>query len=109
MPPLPMLMSPLRYAVTRKSRAISALASPPRESFVSASTKLARTEPYCSISVSFSLALKSLTDRRATGRINRGTGKRYESDDNKTSGRENTTCRAHILRAISATNSTSPV
>lgn len=41
MPPLPMLMSPLRYAVTRKSRAISALASPSPESFVSGSTKLA--------------------------------------------------------------------
>ena len=62
MPPLPMLMSPLRYAVTRKSRAISALASPSRESFVSGSTKLA-SSTYCSISESLSLALKSWTEQ----------------------------------------------
>lgn len=71
MPPLPMLMSPLRYAVTRKSRAISALSlllenplCPPRRS---------HREPYCSISETF-LARVEIVDRAVELIEERGNG-----------------------------------
>lgn len=91
-----MLMSPLRYAVTRKSRAISAL-SPPRESFVPASTKPQRALLFHLGNVS-----RSRWNRGQSGRINRGTGKRIAAIIKYPRWRENTTRPAHILSVISA-------
>lgn len=59
MPPLPMLMSPLRYAVTRKSRAISRLSF----SRILCVRLDEASSTYCSISESLSLALKSSTEQ----------------------------------------------